>query len=625
MKLEELKKKIYKPEAEFEERLKFPETFQPEKERETVQPEEWGKVEKKRLSDKQRKILRISGISIIAISLIVIGFFFWRGLFSFDKDEVDLLIRGPENIVSGDEAEYIIKCENNTNITIKGLQLKFYYPENSIPIDNGEMIASIDLPDLLSGEETQTELSAKIVGLKGETKIIRAELSYQPARISSRFESQAEFLTTVISVPLMVDFDLPESLVDEQSFNFSLIYINQAEVAFDNLQIQLEYPVGFEFESAEPSPIENSDNIWDVGKLIAKEQGKIFIRGSIKGGQDEVKLFRAQLGFFENDNFVLYAEATKALQIVSAPLSISQKVNDSSVYIASAGQELNYQITYKNTTNVGIRNVVITSKLEGDVLDFAQLDLKSSNGSFNGENQTITWNASNLPALEYLGPRQEGEIDFSIIIKDPLPVKNYADKNFTATNKIIIDSLSVPLSLGDIQITGQSESVVKIASLLSLRAQGYYSNDLIPNSGPIPPKVGQTTTYTVKWSLTNTGNDLSNVRVEANLPPHAQWLNNFKPSDANLKYNSQTGKLTWEIGNLSASTGTLSPVAQAAFQVSITPSLAHLGSVVELVGQSQAVARDDFTGTELMITDDVIETRLPDDPTIGYFDGTVVE
>ena len=625
MKLEELKKKIYKPEAEFEERLKFPETFQPEKEREIAQSEEWGEVEKKQLSDKQRKILRISGISIIVISLIVIGFFFWRGLFSFDKDEVDLLIRGPENIVSGDEAEYVIKCTNNTNITIKGLQLKFYYPENSIPIDNGEMITSVDLPDLLSGGETQTEFSAKIVGLKGETKIIRAELSYQPAKISSCFESQAEFSTTVISVPLMVNFDLPESLVDEQSFNFSLIYINQAEVAFDNLQIQLEYPVGFNFESAEPSPIEDSDNMWDIGKLIAKEQGKIFIRGSIKGEQDEVKLFRARLGFFENDNFISYAEATQAFQIVSAPLSISQEVNGSSIYIASAGQELNYQIIYENTTNVGIRNVVITSKLEGEVLDFAQLDLESSRGSFDGENQTITWNASNLPALEYLGPRQAGQIDFSIMIKDPLPARNYTDKNFTAINKIIIDSLSVPLSLGDIKIAGQSELVVKIASSLSLRAQGYYSNDLIPNSGPIPPKVGQTTTYTIKWSLTNTGNDLSNISVEANLPPHVRWLNNFKPSDANLKYNSQTGKLIWEIGDLSASTGILSPVAQVAFQVSITPSLAHLGSIVELVGQSQVTAWDDFVETELTVVDKVIETKLPDDPTIGYFAGRVVE
>ena len=258
-------------------------------------------------------------------------------------------------------------------------------------------------------------------------------------------------------------------------------------------------------------------------------------------------------------------------------------------------------------------------------MDFAELNLISSGGSFDGENQTITWNAGNLPVLEYLGPRQEGQIDFSIMVQNPLPSRNYTDKNFTVNNKIIIDSLSVPLSLRDIQFAGQSESIVKIASSLFLRAQGYYSDELIPNSGPIPPKVGQTTTYTVKWNLTNAGNDLSNVRVEAHLPPHARWLNNFKPFGANLKYNSQTGKLVWEVGDLSASTGTLSPVAQVAFQISITPSLAHLGSIVELIGQSQVTAWDDFAGIELTVVDKVIETRLLDDPTIGYFDGTVVE
>ncbi|MEA2113606.1 MAG: hypothetical protein U9P63_03060, partial [Patescibacteria group bacterium] len=625
MKLDELKKKIYKPEAEFEERLKFPETFQPERKREAVQPKEWEKIEKKRLSDKQKKYLRVGGISAIVIFLIIAGLFVWRGFFSFDKDKVDLMIRGPENIISGDEARYIVKYKNNTNLTIKDIQLKFYYPENSIPLDSGEMIKIVNLPGLLPGEESQTELAAKIVGLKREAKIARAELSYQPARISSRFDSQAEFSTTIISVPLIVNFDLPESLVDGQPFNFSLMYFNQAEVAFDNLQIQLEYPSGFSFQSAEPSPMEDNPKIWDAGKLIAKEQGKIFIRGNIQGKQNESKLFRARLGFFENGQFISYAEAVGAIHIISSPLSVSQTINGFSEYTGRAGQKLNYQITYQNTADIGIRDVVITSKLEGKALDFAELNLESSGGSFNGENQTITWNAGNLPALEYLGPRQKGQIDFSITIKDPLPVSNYSGKNFVAVNKVLINSLSVPLSLKDVEITGQNELTAKIDSQLSVQSRGYYADDLIPNSGPIPPRVGQTTTYTIKWNLTNAGNDLSDVRVEAHLPPHVKWLNNFNPSGADLKHNPQTGKIIWEVGSLSASAGILSPVAQTAFQVSITPGLAHLGSVVELVGQSRVTARDSFTGTELTAADNIIETRLPDDPTVGYFDGTVIE
>jgi len=53
MELDELKKKIYKPGAEFEERLKPPEVFRPGQEREKKAPSEWPELEKRGLSPKQ--------------------------------------------------------------------------------------------------------------------------------------------------------------------------------------------------------------------------------------------------------------------------------------------------------------------------------------------------------------------------------------------------------------------------------------------------------------------------------------------------------------------------------------------------------------------------------------------
>jgi hypothetical protein len=230
-----------------------------------------------------------------------------------------------------------------------------------------------------------------------------------------------------------------------------------------------------------------------------------------------------------------------------------------------------------------------------------------------------------LPALQYLGPHQQGQVSFSIKVKDSLPINDYNDKNFKIVNTVKIDSSERPLALEDIEIAGQSQLVTKIISQLSLQAQGYYYDDLISNSGPVPPRVGQTTTYTIKWRLVNTANDLSGVKVEAFLPPHVHWMNKISPSGANLKYNSQTGQLVWQVGDLSAATGVLLPVKKVAFQIAITPSLAHLGNYVELVGQSKITAQDNFTGLELTKTDKPIDTDLPDDPKIDREKGIVVE
>lgn len=621
MELEKLKRKLYKPGAEFEERPKEPQIFVPGQGQKKPEPEEWQRMQKKSiLTPKLKRSLYRIGLILVVVFLIIAGLMIWRGLISFDKNKVKLEILGPERIVSGDEATYTVKYNNNTNVALQELKLVFYYPEGSLPLEGQDLTQTIDLDDLGKGKENQIEFKARIIGLKGSEKTARAKLSYQPSTISSRFENQAEFSTEIISVPLVLDFDLPERLVSGQSFTFALEYLNQAEVNFEDLRLQIEYPIGFNFQSSEPQPLEK-DNLWSIGDLMAGEEGKIFINGIIDGQEGDIKSFQAKLGILKEGQFIPYTEAIEALQISVSPLFVSQAVNERTDYIAKAGEVLKYKIKYRNTTDIGIKNVIITAHLEGQALDLTSLKLEE--GSF--DNQLIAWNAGNLPELEFLEPFEQGEIRFSVKIKDPLPIKNYADKNFIITNTVKIDSSEAPISLVNIQISGQSQLVTKIASQMTLDAKGYFNDDLIKNSGPIPPKVGETTTYTIKWQLSNTSNDLKDVRVVASLPPHVKWMNKIEPASADLKYQSQTGQLVWSVGLLPAATGILLPVKQVAFQVAITPSLVHVGNLVELIGKSRATDEDSFTGLKLESSDKPIDTNLPDDLTISGRDGTVIE
>jgi len=621
MALEELKKKIYKPGAQFGERARPPEAFQPGRQPKERTPSDWSKLKKKGLSPRRKKYWLIGSLAVF-IFLIVIGWLFWHGLTSFDKDKVGLEINGAERVISGEEIVYIIRYQNQTRLELTQLQLVFHYPEQSIPSETDDLVQAIELDDLAVGQENQIELPARIIGLEDEKKTAWAELNYQPAGLSSTFTNRAEFSNEIISVPLILDLDLPDRLVNGQSFRFSLKYVNQAEVSFENLGVKINYPTGFSFQSADPQPSEEN-NSWSLDNLMAGQEGKIFIQGLIQGEEGQAQSFRAELGIFKEEEFEPIAKTINALEISSSPLSVDQTVNGQTNYIAKAGERLVYLINYQNTTDVGIDEVVITSELTGAAFDLSSLDLKE--GSFDGASRTITWKTSNLPALEFLRPGQNGQLSFSINLKDPLPINSYTDKNFEVTNSVKIDSSQPPLSLGDIQIAGQSQLVSKIASQLTLQTKGYYYDDLISNSGPIPPKVGQTTTYTIKWRLINTANDLEEVKFEASLPPHVQWQDRVSPSDENLNYNARTGRLTWQVGHLPAATGVLLPVKQVAFQVAITPGLAHLGGFVELIGQSRANGRDTFANLDLEKTSSPIDTDLPDDPNIRRQDGIVVE
>ena len=621
--LEKLKKKIYQPknQVEFNERLEGPEKFQSEDQRKKTSPQEWKKVEKRKLTSTQKKKLKIAGISALVVFLIAAGFFIWRGLTSFNTNQIKFEIEGAERIVSGDEIKYIVKYKNETKLVLNNLELIFRYPEDSIPSDSQDLVRSFKLGSLEVGQEKELELPVRVIGLKEDKKKAWAELFYTPGNLSSRFSNKAEFETEILSVPFILDFDLPEKLVDGQVFDFSLIYSNQSDISFDDLKIELEYPAGFEFESSQPIPYQE-DNSWIINQLMAGDQKEILIKGKISGSKGEDKIFKASLGVSKDDQLIPYAQSVGTTQVSVSPLFVTQEINDSSSYNAKAGERLDYEIDYENTTDTGISDVVITSKLEGVALDLTSLD---TDGSYDGSNQTITWNTSNLPDLEYLAPHQKGTIKFSIDLKNILPINGYSDKNFQVTNATKINSDKVPTSLERIDISGESQTVVKLISDLFFQSQAFYDDNTINNSGPIPPKVGQKTTYTIKWRLVNKNNDLTDTRIEAYLPPHVKWEGKTNPSNANLSYSPSTGLVVWDIGNLSAGTGILSPVKQMVFQVSITPSLANTGNLIELIGQSKVTGQDTFVNLELSDLSKSIDTSLPDDPIINSSQGRVVK
>ena len=213
MKLDELQKKLYKPEAEFEDRLEGPEAFDIDRKREKKDvAQEWQKIEKRQLSPQWKKKIRIISISVIIVFLITAGFFIWRGFTSFDKNGVVIEIYGAERVVSGEEVKYLIKYNNNTRLVLENLKLVFHYPKDSIPANQQSLDETIDLPDLAPGQEKEIELLVRIIGLRGENQKAWVELSYQPVGISSQYTNVAEFISQVISVPLILDFDLPEKL-----------------------------------------------------------------------------------------------------------------------------------------------------------------------------------------------------------------------------------------------------------------------------------------------------------------------------------------------------------------------------------------------------------------------------
>lgn len=157
---------------------------------------------------------------------------------------------------------------------------------------------------------------------------------------------------------------------------------------------------------------------------------------------------------------------------------------------------------------------------------------------------------------------------------------------------------------------------MKLNSKIILETKGFYHDAQIPNAGPIPPRVGQETTYTLHWKAMNVSNDINNVTVTANIPTNTVMTGKIFPADARLNYNERTNSISWNIGKMDAGEGVLNGAPEVAFQVRIKPSPDQFEQSVGLLGISTLNAKDLFSGENLTITNDAKTINLFEDKTL---------
>ncbi|MEK7120425.1 MAG: hypothetical protein AAB824_02695, partial [Patescibacteria group bacterium] len=349
--------------------------------------------------------------------------------------------------------------------------------------------------------------------------------------------------------------------------------------------------------------------------IASRSSGSISISGILSGMSGEAKSFQVKVGPKDEFNQIVeYVNSQSSTPISQSLLVVSQKINNGLPSNVSAGDSLKWNIHYKNTTSIGLNNVQISVQFRGNILDFAKLKLNQ--GYFDSQNNKIIWNASDVPQLALVGPSAEGDLSFSVDVKDPPPVFSSGDKDLVENISVSITSASVPNTgeLGNVPIGNVDSADLKLNSKIIFVSKGLYYSGPFTNSGPIPLKVGQKTTFTIVWQVTNWSSDISDVRVKAGLPSTAEWLGEVYPSGAPLSYDASSGQITWLPGLVRAGAGITSPIEEVAFRVRITPSINQLRQSVVLLNQALFGAQDSFTGRTYQTLSEAVNTALRQDP-----------
>ena len=155
---------------------------------------------------------------------------------------------------------------------------------------------------------------------------------------------------------------------------------------------------------------------------------------------------------------------------------------------------------------------------------------------------------------------------------------------------------------------------VRVSSDAQFASRAVYYVGPFVNSGPIPPKVEQETTYTVIWSIVNTSNTIQNGEVRAVLPVYMKWYGSVSPSSERVTYSRNTNEVVWSPGEIPAGTGIGKPPREVAFQVVFTPSLSQVKTAPALLTGMTFAGTDAFTNVPLNQKKQDVTTKLSTDP-----------
>jgi hypothetical protein len=595
------------------------------------------KFKKKRPIFLVRFFYRVLTLALLALVGYFAYFFFLSN--SNDISSLDFAITAPDKVAAGEIVTYQLTYHNPTKYSFAKLHLDVQYPDNfifasaSTAPNSGN--SGWDLPDLAPGESATLTVTGQLIAQPNSANVIFGHLSYQPSGLTSQFKKDASASTIISGPGFNVDLNYSATAFLNQDNEMTLIFSEVQNNALGDFNITFSLPSNTNANVAAtttaPTAATSSAATTTPGLTITKVGGTSWRVSGLTpaSGHQEIPLsykvqknadnlaitVRLEKQLANGQSYVFWEQSFEP-QLVTSDLNLTLTVNGSkSDGTANFGQTLNYSLAYSNQGSNTFKDVVIMAAVNGDFINWNSLH-DSNNGQ--AQNQAIVWTKNEIPGLATIKPGDSGTINFSLNL---LP--------FTAGE--LGKSMAV-VSYGQYSINNQtvqgdsnkSNTITEqLNSDVALNEQIRYfdTNNLPVGSGPLPPQAGQTTSFKVYWTVSNSLHELSDTRVVFSLPSYVSWSNGGSTNVGNLYYDDASHSVIWEIGRLPVSVGSVA----ASFNISITPTAADRNKILVLSPGSTVSAMDSVTTATITKTASPKTTKLEDDDIAGLNNSGIVQ
>lgn len=623
--LDRLKKALYSRRQNFEEPMRhdiheasgsIPESWQGEKAStnmlETLAPAP--------LSHKWKrgyKLVFVFSLVFLGLAVIVGAYTFFGGKNFVSVDNIDILVEGPTSIAGGEPLNLGISVLNKNNTDIQLVDLIAEYPPGSkdpLAPENDLGRVRFSLGNINSQSVAQKSLSSIMFGEEGAQESIKFTAEYRTADSNAIFYKEKIYTVTISSSPVLVSINALDKVFGGQPTDVSVTITSNSQTVVKNLLLSLEYPFGFGVLSSSPGGT-YGNNIWRLGDLAPGAKKTITIKATADGQDGEERVIHANVGIQSQINereiatTIISRDHTFTIEKPFLGLDLTLEGERSNL-ATEAGKIVRGEILWTNNSQNKITNTHIEAKLSGAILDENSVYV-SDGGNYDSLTNTIVWDAGRTPGFDSMAPGIDGRVSFSFKSQNISPGQTISDPLITIAVSGRGNRIDDSGSPSEIK-SGISRSV-KLVSNLVLSARALRSEGPFQNTGPIPPKAEQETTYTVVWTVTNTSNVVTGAQVTASLPAYMKWTGEISPDNANISYNQTGGIITWQVGEVPRNADIGSGAKQVAFKVSLQPSVGQVGQEPQILSETKITGTDVFTGATLQNTAPSLSTRTTTD------------
>jgi hypothetical protein len=308
----------------------------------------------------------------------------------------------------------------------------------------------------------------------------------------------------------------------------------------------------------------------------------------------------------------ILGSAETEITIAPSPLSVNISSSKEEGEALSPGEEISYTISVRNNSDMEMKDIRLETEIKSEMLDESVL-------------KNMSWSIANMPEFGGINSGKSAAVTLQVKIADTYPIEKINDRDFMLKITARVESPTVPYAIKAIKTVNVASLEQKIAGKADVIAEAFYRDAVsgVVNDGIFPPAVGQVTEYSVHWELLNYSTDMSEVEISAEIPPGVEFVKQIKVDAGEFSSDEEKNEVVWKIPKLLATTGILSKPVTAIFQVKAVPEVRHMGFYMPLLGPTNIMAKDDFTGAVFSTFKEFITTELPSDTTVSPEDGIV--